>query len=190
MQQVFCFASETNLLQHYLPANCVTLCFPLLTQAVTNFQWLTCSSVNLHWQRAWQKLSYSLETLICFESSNRDCTKCHLSRLFEEHVVEIMVLFSSVRPPKKSWKNISNLSGGEKTLSSLALVWAHIWFSQLVYFVMILTIEAAVELPYLALFDGPCAKLLHFQLENSRVGIQIEIFKQPPITDYCNHICC
>jgi structural maintenance of chromosome 4 len=27
-------------------------------------------------------------------------------------------------PPKKSWKNISNLSGGEKTLSSLALVFA------------------------------------------------------------------
>ncbi|GMH75726.1 hypothetical protein TrRE_jg1036, partial [Triparma retinervis] len=26
----------------------------------------------------------------------------------------------SVRPPKKSWKNIANLSGGEKTLSSLA----------------------------------------------------------------------
>jgi len=33
------------------------------------------------------------------------------------------VIFS-VRPPKKSWKNISNLSGGEKTLSSLALVFA------------------------------------------------------------------
>jgi structural maintenance of chromosome 4 len=30
----------------------------------------------------------------------------------------------SVRPHKKSWKNISNLSGGEKTLSSLALVFA------------------------------------------------------------------
>ncbi|PRQ20033.1 putative structural maintenance of chromosomes protein [Rosa chinensis] len=30
----------------------------------------------------------------------------------------------SVRPPKKSWKNISNLSGGETTLSSLALVFA------------------------------------------------------------------
>ncbi|CAG8593870.1 23808_t:CDS:10, partial [Gigaspora rosea] len=28
----------------------------------------------------------------------------------------------SIMPPKKSWKNISNLSGGEKTLSSLALV--------------------------------------------------------------------
>lgn len=33
------------------------------------------------------------------------------------------ILFS-VRPPKKSWKNISNLSGGEKTLSSLSLVFA------------------------------------------------------------------
>ncbi|KAL6067100.1 Structural maintenance of chromosomes protein 4 [Balamuthia mandrillaris] len=30
----------------------------------------------------------------------------------------------SVRPPKKSWKNIINLSGGEKTLSSLSLVFA------------------------------------------------------------------
>jgi structural maintenance of chromosome 4 len=29
-----------------------------------------------------------------------------------------------VRPPKKSWKNIANLSGGEKTLASLALVFA------------------------------------------------------------------
>lgn len=33
------------------------------------------------------------------------------------------ILFS-VRPPKKSWKRIQNLSGGEKTLSSLALVFA------------------------------------------------------------------
>lgn len=30
----------------------------------------------------------------------------------------------SVMPPKKSWRNITNLSGGEKTLSSLALVFA------------------------------------------------------------------
>ncbi|KAM8853656.1 structural maintenance of chromosomes protein 4 isoform 1-T2 [Synchiropus picturatus] len=30
----------------------------------------------------------------------------------------------SVRPPRKSWKKIFNLSGGEKTLSSLALVFA------------------------------------------------------------------
>ncbi|KAI6656572.1 Structural maintenance of chromosomes protein 4-like [Oopsacas minuta] len=30
----------------------------------------------------------------------------------------------SIRPPRKSWKNIKNLSGGEKTLSSLALIFA------------------------------------------------------------------
>lgn len=30
----------------------------------------------------------------------------------------------SVRPPRKTWKNIRNLSGGEKTLASLALVFA------------------------------------------------------------------
>lgn len=30
----------------------------------------------------------------------------------------------SVRPPKKSWKNIANLSGGEKV--SLKIVW--LWF--------------------------------------------------------------
>ena len=30
----------------------------------------------------------------------------------------------SVRPPKKSWKIIKNLSGGEKTLASLSLVFA------------------------------------------------------------------
>ncbi|KAK2954663.1 putative Structural maintenance of chromosomes protein 4 [Blattamonas nauphoetae] len=33
-------------------------------------------------------------------------------------------LIFSVRPPTKSWKNIRNLSGGEKTLSSLSLVFA------------------------------------------------------------------
>ena len=36
----------------------------------------------------------------------------------------MFVRVRSVRPPKKSWKNISNLSGGEKTLSSLALIFA------------------------------------------------------------------
>lgn len=36
----------------------------------------------------------------------------------------LFFFFFSVRPPKKSWKKIYNLSGGEKTLSSLALVFA------------------------------------------------------------------
>jgi structural maintenance of chromosome 4 len=30
----------------------------------------------------------------------------------------------SIMPPKKSWRAIANLSGGEKTLASLALVFA------------------------------------------------------------------
>lgn len=46
---------------------------------------------------------------------------------FEDCVANLPFLVSlcfSVRPPKKSWKKIYNLSGGEKTLSSLALVFA------------------------------------------------------------------
>lgn len=39
------------------------------------------------------------------------------------HLMSQGIVFS-VRPPKKSWKHIANLSGGEKTLSSLSLVFA------------------------------------------------------------------
>ena len=42
----------------------------------------------------------------------------------------------SVRPPKKTWKNISNLSGGEKTLSSLALVFALHYYKPTPLYVM------------------------------------------------------
>lgn len=41
-----------------------------------------------------------------------------------EKLLKKFLSFLSVRPPKKSWKKIYNLSGGEKTLSSLALVFA------------------------------------------------------------------
>lgn len=37
-------------------------------------------------------------------------------------IVSLQLFAFSVRPPKKSWKQITNLSGGEKTLASLALV--------------------------------------------------------------------
>jgi structural maintenance of chromosome 4 len=53
------------------------------------------------------------------------------------------ILFS-VRPPKKSWKNISNLSGGEKTLSSLALVFALHHFKPTPLYVMD-EIDAALD---------------------------------------------
>ena len=50
----------------------------------------------------------------------------------------------SVRPPKKAWKNISNLSGGEKTLSSLALVFALHHFKPTPLYVMD-EIDAALD---------------------------------------------
>ncbi|KAK9449677.1 RecF/RecN/SMC [Limtongia smithiae] len=53
------------------------------------------------------------------------------------------ILFS-VMPPKKSWKNISNVSGGEKTLSSLALVFALHHFKPTPLYVMD-EIDAALD---------------------------------------------
>ena len=50
----------------------------------------------------------------------------------------------SVRPPKKTWKNISNLSGGEKTLSSLALVFALHYYKPTPLYVMD-EIDAALD---------------------------------------------
>ncbi|CAH1399854.1 unnamed protein product [Nezara viridula] len=50
----------------------------------------------------------------------------------------------SVRPPKKSWKHISNLSGGEKTLSSLALVFALHYYKPSPLYVMD-EIDAALD---------------------------------------------
>lgn len=50
----------------------------------------------------------------------------------------------SVRPPKKSWKFISNLSGGEKTLSSLALVFALHYYKPTPFYVMD-EIDAALD---------------------------------------------
>ena len=49
-----------------------------------------------------------------------------------------------VRPPNKTWKNIRNLSGGEKTLSSLALVFALHYFKPNALYVMD-EIDAALD---------------------------------------------
>merc|ERR1712072_1209356 len=50
----------------------------------------------------------------------------------------------TVRPPNKSWKNIANLSGGEKTLSSLSLVFALHHFKPTPLYVMD-EIDAALD---------------------------------------------
>lgn len=52
--------------------------------------------------------------------------------------------FYSVRPPRKSWKVISNLSGGEKTLASLALVFALHYYKPSPLYVMD-EIDAALD---------------------------------------------
>jgi len=50
----------------------------------------------------------------------------------------------SVRPPKKTWKKITNLSGGEKTLSSLSLVFALHHYKPTPFYVMD-EIDAALD---------------------------------------------
>lgn len=75
------------------------------------------------------------------------------------------ILFS-VMPPKKSWKNISNLSGGEKTLSSLALVFALHHYKPTPLYVMD-EIDAALD------FRNVCEPLgsIHEFAANSNTGI-------------------
>lgn len=50
----------------------------------------------------------------------------------------------SVRPPNKTWKNIQHLSGGEKTLSSLSLVFALHYYKPSPFYVMD-EIDAALD---------------------------------------------
>lgn len=64
------------------------------------------------------------------------------------------ILFS-VMPPKKSWKNIGNLSGGEKTLSSLALVFALHHYKPTPLYVMD-EIDAALDFRNVSMTWGEC----------------------------------
>lgn len=66
---------------------------------------------------------------------------CKADRIFRILMCEFPF---SVRPPKKSWKNITNLSGGEKTLSSLALVFALHYYKPTPLYVMD-EIDAALD---------------------------------------------
>ena len=66
------------------------------------------------------------------------------------------ILFS-VMPPKKSWKNISNLSGGEKTLSSLALVFALHHYKPTPLYVMD-EIDAALDFRNVSLASSSCGE--------------------------------
>ena len=69
----------------------------------------------------------------------------------------------SVRPPKKSWKNISNLSGGEKTLSSMALVFALHHFKPTPLYVMD-EIDAALDFKNVSIV----ANYIHKRTKNAQ----------------------
>ena len=73
------------------------------------------------------------------------------------------ILFS-VMPPKKSWKNISNLSGGEKTLSSLALVFALHHYKPTPLYVMD-EIDAALD------FRNVCNPFISCKSYTNRIGV-------------------
>ncbi|KAI8041998.1 hypothetical protein M5D96_003298, partial [Drosophila gunungcola] len=79
----------------------------------------------------------------------------------------------TVRPPKKSWKYISNLSGGEKTLSSLALVFAlHYYKPSPLYFMD--EIDAALDFKNVSInaqFIIVSLRVNMFELANYLVGI-------------------
>lgn len=70
------------------------------------------------------------------------------------------ILFS-VMPPKKSWKNIGNLSGGEKTLSSLALVFALHGYRPTPLYVMD-EIDAALDFRNVSLLAFPSIVISFF----------------------------
>lgn len=85
------------------------------------------------------------------------------------------ILFS-VMPPKKSWKNIGNLSGGEKTLSSLALVFAlHVYRPTPLY--VMDEIDAALDFRNVGFFfflmiPSPCHSI-PFGLLTDRMQVSI-----------------
>lgn len=63
---------------------------------------------------------------------------------FHTHWVLTSGVVLSIMPPKKSWRAIANLSGGEKTLASLALVFAlHVFKPTPLYFMD--EIDAALD---------------------------------------------
>lgn len=91
------------------------------------------------------------------------------------------ILFS-VMPPKKSWKNISNLSGGEKTLSSLALVFALHHYKPTPLYVMD-EIDAAldfrnVSLPHLLIYSRSILHKMMLTFHLTQVSIVANYIKE------------
>lgn len=88
------------------------------------------------------------------------------------------ILFS-VMPPKKSWKNISNLSGGEKTLSSLALVFALHHYKPTPLYVMD-EIDAALDFRNVRCHSSPRTRISSTNPDSSRFRSLLVISRREP----------
>ena len=90
----------------------------------------------------------------------------------------------TVRPPKKSWKNIMNLSGGEKTLSSLALVFALHHYKPTPLYVMD-EIDAALDIKNVSII----ANYIKDRTKNAQVKDgHISVLTYSVFSSYRNHI--
>lgn len=123
----------------------------------------------------------------------------------------------SVRPPKKSWKMISNLSGGEKTLSSLALVFALHYYkpsplyvmdeidaaldfknvSIVAYYIRVSTMfffttsntDLCIPVPFQSTFKSfPVSFQVPFKFHSSYIPVYIPIFIPVPLKFHCSSI--
>ncbi|XP_044758906.1 structural maintenance of chromosomes protein 4 [Coccinella septempunctata] len=86
----------------------------------------------------------------------------------------------NVRPPKKSWKKISNLSGGEKTLSSLALVFALHYYKPSPLYVMD-EIDAALDFKNVSIVG-------HYIKDRTKNAQFIIISLRSQMFELCDHL--
>lgn len=99
-----------------------------------------CSKRREEFLKAFQIISIKLKEMYQMIAIGGDA---ELEIIDTSEIFSEGILFS-VRPPKKSWKHIQKLSGGEKTLSSLALVFAlHYFKPNPIYFMD--EIDAALD---------------------------------------------
>uniref|UniRef100_A0A5S6QIL6 Structural maintenance of chromosomes protein n=1 Tax=Trichuris muris TaxID=70415 RepID=A0A5S6QIL6_TRIMR len=87
-------------------------------------------------------------------------------------------IYFSVRPPKKSWKRICNLSGGEKTLSSLAFIFALHEYRPSPFYVMD-EIDAALDFHNVDIIGNYLSKLTN-RAQFVVVSLRCELFEKAP----------
>ncbi|KFD71885.1 hypothetical protein M514_08142, partial [Trichuris suis] len=101
-------------------------------------------------------------------------------------------VYLSVRPPKKSWKRICNLSGGEKTLSSLSFIFALHEYRPSPFYVMD-EIDAALDFHNVDIV-GSYVSQLTSKAQFVVVSLRSEFYEKSPFligvykVENCTHI--